>query len=115
MAEPDALGALRAGRKEDLGGGGVGIFLEEVMLDLPGEVDADPIGELHLVERLLKQPELCAFGPRPRQLMLVENPEPHDIVPSLNDTPWRRCARVTRPLRRGMPASRPWRTSATAP
>ena len=81
VAEPDVLGALRAGGEKDFRGRGVGIFLEKMMLDLPGEIDAEPIGELHLIERLLEELELGAFGPRPRQLMLVENPETHRLAP----------------------------------
>ena len=56
---------------------GVRVLLEEVVLDLPGVVDAEPVGQLHLVERLLEQPELGALEPWPRQLMLVEDTELH--------------------------------------
>ena len=77
VAEADVLGALRAGGEKDLGRGGVRIFLEEVVLDLPGVVDAEPVGEFDLVERLLKQPVLVALVPGPRQLVLVENAELH--------------------------------------
>ena len=48
VAEPDAFGALRAGREEHLGRRGMRILLEKVMLDLPDVIDADPVGELHL-------------------------------------------------------------------
>src|SRR5882724_2442637 len=51
------------------------------MLDFPGMVDAQPIGQLDLVERVLKQLELPAFVPRPRELMLVEDAESH-VSPS---------------------------------
>ena len=81
VAEPDALGALRAGGEEHLRRGGVRVLLEEVVLDLPGVVDAELVGELHLVERLLEQPELGALDPRPRQLMLVEDAELHGCLP----------------------------------
>ena len=47
------------------------------MLDLPGEIDSEPIGELHLIERLLVEPQLVALVPRPRQLVLVEDAEFH--------------------------------------
>ena len=47
------------------------------MLNLPGEVDAEPVGQLHLVQRLLEQSELGALEPGPRQLMLVEYAELH--------------------------------------
>jgi hypothetical protein len=48
-----------------------------MVLDFPGVVDAEFIGEFDLIERLLKQPVLVAIVPRPRQLMLVENAEFH--------------------------------------
>jgi hypothetical protein len=44
----------------------VRVFLEEVVLDLPRVVDAEAIGELDLIERVLEQPELGALVPRPR-------------------------------------------------
>ena len=47
------------------------------MLDFPGVVDAEPVGEFNLIERLLKQPVLIALVPRARQLVLVENAEFH--------------------------------------
>jgi hypothetical protein len=40
-------------------------------------VDAKPVRELHLIERILEELELVAFLPRPRQLVLVEDPEFH--------------------------------------
>ena len=81
MAEPDLLGALRAGGEEHLGRRGVRIFLEEVVLDLPDVVEAQPVGELDLVERVLEQLLLAPVVPRPRQLMLVENAEFHGRSP----------------------------------
>jgi hypothetical protein len=47
------------------------------MLDFPCVIDAEPIGQLDLVERILKQLQLVAVMPRPRQLMLVEDSEFH--------------------------------------
>jgi hypothetical protein len=75
VAETDFPGALRAGREEDLRRGGVRIFLEKMVFDLPGVIDAEFVGEFDLIERLLKQPVLVALIPRARQLMLVENAE----------------------------------------
>ena len=66
VAEADVLRALAAGGEEDLGRGGVRVLLEEVVLDLPGVVDAEPVGELDLVERLLEQPVLAARRPQGR-------------------------------------------------
>ena len=82
MAEPDLLGALRAGRKKNLGCGGVRILLEEMVLDLPDIVDAEPVGELDLVERILIEPQLGSFVPGLRQLVLVKNPEFHGVLPT---------------------------------
>ena len=53
------------------------ILLEEVVLDLPRVIDADPVGKLDLIERILEQLQLVAVVPRPRQLMLVEDAEFH--------------------------------------
>ena len=80
VAEPDLLGALRAGGEEDLRRRGVRVLLEEVVLDLPGVVDAELVGELDLVERVLEQPLLVALVPRPRQLVLVEDAEFHGRI-----------------------------------
>ena len=77
MAETDALGALAGGAQENLGRGGVRVLLEEVMLDLPGVVVAQPIGELDLRQRILQELVLALRTPRPRELMLVEDAEFH--------------------------------------
>ena len=48
------------------------------MLDLPGVVEARPVGYLDLVERVLEQPVLVALAlPGAGVLMLVEDPEAH--------------------------------------
>jgi hypothetical protein len=39
----------------------VAVLLEEVVLDEPEAVDADPVGELALLERLLEDPPLVAW------------------------------------------------------
>ena len=80
MAEADVLGALRAGGEEHLRRRGVRIFLEEVVLDLPRVVDAEPVGEFDLIERVLEQALLVAVVPRPRQLMFVEDAEFHGRI-----------------------------------
>ena len=77
VTEADALRALRRGGEEHLGRAGVAVLLEEVVLDLPHVVDAQPIGELALLERVLDQRVLGVFLPRPRELVLVEDPELH--------------------------------------
>ena len=52
------------------------------MLHLPGVVDAEPVGQLHLVQRVLEQALLGALGPRARELMLVEDAELHLVPPA---------------------------------
>ena len=77
VAEPDLLGALARRGEEDLGRRRVRVLLEEVVLDLPGVVVAESVGELDLIERVLDQPVLAVRGPRARELMLVEDAELH--------------------------------------
>jgi len=77
VAEPDPAGPLRGGGEEDLGRGRVGVFLEEVVLDLPRMVDAETVGQLHLRQCVLEQLLLTASRPRTRELMLVEDAEFH--------------------------------------
>ena len=77
VAEPDLLGALRAGGEEHLRRGGVRILLQEVVLDLPDVVEAQLVGQLDLVERVLEQLVLRPVGPGPRQLVFVEDAEAH--------------------------------------
>src|SRR5579875_3155645 len=77
VPEADPLRALAARGKKHLGRRGVRVLFQEVMLDLPRVIEAEPIGELHLLERLLNQAKLAALVPRPRELMLVEDPELH--------------------------------------
>ena len=52
VAEAYALCALRARRQKHLRRGGMGILLQEMVLDLPRVVDAYPVGEFDLFERL---------------------------------------------------------------
>ena len=47
------------------------------MLDLPGEVDPEAVGELDLIERVLEEPVLVALAPGARDLVLVEYAELH--------------------------------------
>jgi hypothetical protein len=56
------------------------IFFEEVVLDLPGVIDTEPVGELYLIERVLKQLEFVTFMPRPRELMFIEDAEFHGFT-----------------------------------
>jgi hypothetical protein len=47
------------------------------MLDLPHHVEAQPIGQLHLVEGLLDEPLLGVLLPGTGELVLVEDAELH--------------------------------------
>jgi hypothetical protein len=51
--ETEVLGALREGADDHLGGGGVGAALTEVVLHVPRRVEAEGVGQLDLLERLL--------------------------------------------------------------
>ncbi len=77
VPEPHPFGALRHRREEDLGRARVRVLLEEVVLDLPAVLDAEPVGELALLEGVAEQLVLGLGTPRPRQLVLVEDAELH--------------------------------------
>ena len=77
VAEPDPLRVARRGREHDLGRGRVRVLLEEVVLDLPHVVDADLVGELDLLDRVLEELLLAARRPGPRMLQLQEDAELH--------------------------------------
>ena len=80
VAEPDALGARGSCGEEHLGGRAVRVFLQEMVLDRPGVVDADAVGELDLVERVLHQLPLVVGTPGLGQLQLVKDSEFHSDV-----------------------------------
>ena len=77
VAEADVLGALAGGGEEDLRRRGVGVLLEEVVLDLPDVVEAELVGELDLLERVLEQAVLVVGCHGPRKLVFVEDAELH--------------------------------------
>src|SRR6266403_704841 len=77
VAEADALGARGARGQEDLGRRGVRVLLQEVVLDLPGVVDPEPVGQLHLRERLVDEAHLAVLLPGSGELVLVEDAELH--------------------------------------
>jgi hypothetical protein len=52
-----------------------------VVLDLPGVVVAEAVGQLDLHERVLEEPVLAARFPRAGELVLVEDPELHGRPP----------------------------------
>jgi hypothetical protein len=45
------------------------------MLDFPHEVDAEPVGQLDLIERVAERALFGIRVPRARDLVLVEQPE----------------------------------------
>src|SRR2546425_3265149 len=77
VAEADALGARGARGQEDLGRRGVRVLLQEVVLDLPGVVDPEPVGQLHLRERLVDEAHLAVLLTGSGELVLVEDAELH--------------------------------------
>ena len=77
VAEPDAARALAGGGEEHLGRGRVAVLLEEVVLDLPHVVEAEAVGQLHLVERVLEELVLVVGVPGAGELVLVEEAEAH--------------------------------------
>jgi hypothetical protein len=42
------------------------IFFEEVVFDLPGVIEAEAVGQLDLMERLVKEVAFVALVPGPR-------------------------------------------------
>src|SRR5262249_19767330 len=77
VSQPDALGALRDRREEDLGSGGVRELRQEVVLDLPDGVVAQLVREHDLFERLVVARVRGAGAVRLRHRELVEEVEFH--------------------------------------
>src|SRR4051794_8286374 len=77
VAQPDLLRALAGRAEKHLRGWRVRVFLKEMMLDLPGIVVAEPVGQFDLIERVLIKPVFSPRLPRARYLQLVENAEFH--------------------------------------
>ncbi len=100
VTEADVLRALTGRRQEDLGRRGVGVLLEEVVLDLPRVVEPELVGELDLVERVLHELELGLLLPRSWELQLVEDAELQGDLPQV-------CVGLSVPLRRDGPVRRP--------
>ena len=74
VAQAHALRALAGGGQKHLGCARVRILLQEMMLHFPDRFEADAVGQFHLFERVAQQLFLGAFGPRPRHLVFVEEP-----------------------------------------
>src|SRR5207302_8385013 len=75
VAETDAARALAGRPEEDFRRGGVRVLLQEVVLDLPRVVVAQPVGQLDLGQRVLQEPMLAVERPGSRSRVLVEDPE----------------------------------------
>ena len=82
VAEPDVFGALRGGGEKRFRRRRMRIFFEEMMLDHPGMVVAEPVGGLQLRQRVLVELQFVAGLPRARQLQLIEDAELHDVAPA---------------------------------
>jgi hypothetical protein len=82
MAETYAFCALRARCQKHLRRGGMGILLQEMVLDLPGVVDADPVGEFDLFERLALNSVLGTSVPGPWYLVFIKDTEFHLLISS---------------------------------
>ena len=65
LAEADVLGPRGAGCQEHLRCRGMRVLLEEMVLYLPGEVDTQPISNLHLLEGFVEEALLGAIVPGP--------------------------------------------------
>ena len=60
VAQADVLGPLAGRAEKHLRGRRVRVFLKEMVLDLPGIVVAEPVGQFDLIERVLIEPMLAA-------------------------------------------------------
>jgi hypothetical protein len=60
----------------------MGILLQEMVLDLPGVVDADPVGEFDLFERLALNSVLGTSVPGPWYLVFIKDTEFHLLISS---------------------------------
>jgi hypothetical protein len=66
VADAHLLGFHRAGGEEDFRGRGVGIFLEEMMLDAPYGIEAELVGECDLFQTIVEDSFLGFAIPRAR-------------------------------------------------
>jgi hypothetical protein len=78
VAQPDPRRAGGRRGEEHLRRGRVRVLVEEVVLDLPRIIEAEPIGELDLIEGIAQETELVVVAPRLGKLVLVEDAELHD-------------------------------------
>ena len=69
MTEADLARALTARGQKHFGSGGVGVLLQKVMLNFPGVVDAEPVGELDLIEGLFEEAVFAVLRPGAGELV----------------------------------------------
>jgi hypothetical protein len=77
VTEADVLRSLARRTEEDFWRERVRVLLEEVVLDLPGVLIAERVGELDLLDRLVQLSVFAVCIPGAGQLMLVEDAESH--------------------------------------
>jgi hypothetical protein len=80
VCQTDLLRSLTGCGEKDFGCRGMGVFLEEVVLDFPGVVVAELVGQFDLGQRVLEQVVLGALGPGSWKLVLVEDSEFHGSI-----------------------------------
>jgi hypothetical protein len=56
------------------------VLLEEMVLDDPCAIEAQPIGQFDLLHRFVELPLLVTLAPGPRHFVLEEQPELHGAV-----------------------------------
>ena len=113
VSEPNALGALRDRGEKHLRRARVAVLLEEVVLDHPHVVDAEPVGERALLECLLEHAVLGVGIPGARDLVLVEDAELHVRHPPVRFPAMRRSVYAC-VYRHGKDDTRPWPGPAAA-
>ena len=104
VPHPDLLRDHGARGEEELGRGAVGILLEEVVLHRPHLVEAQLVGQLHLLQRVVVDGALRLPRPRAGHRQLVEEAELHCVsswyrvpLPSANRGPLVNVAPADRP------------------
>ena len=83
VAEPDVLGALAGRAEEYLRRRRMRVLFEEVVLDLPSVIVAEPVCQFHLGERILVELAFIVDAPRARQLQFIKNAKLHGCAPVL--------------------------------
>jgi len=106
VSEADLLGALARRAEEHFRCGRVRILFEKMVLDLPGIVVAEPVGQFELVERIVVEPQFAAGLPRARQLQFVEYAELHPFLLGVVGSAARGTISTCRRRAHGRPSSR---------